>query len=68
MPKKHKYIITGATGKIGTELIKVLNKDDYIVFTRSPNKLNKSIRKFVVDLSKDITIPKFKKQKLIFTN
>lgn len=60
MAKTRKYIITGATGKIGTELLKVLNKDDFVAFTRSPNKLDKSVKKFVVDLSKNIETHRFK--------
>lgn len=60
MAKPHKYIITGATGKIGSELLKVLNQKDFVAFTRSPNKLDRSIKKFVVDLSKKIETNRFK--------
>lgn len=59
MAKTHKYIITGATGKIGLELLKNLDADNFIVFTRSPKKLNKSVKKFKVDLSKKIKIKRF---------
>lgn len=53
MTKLHKYIITGATGKIGTELLKTLKSNNFMVITRSPEKLGKSVRKYVADLSRD---------------
>jgi dTDP-4-dehydrorhamnose reductase len=52
MGNNHKYIITGATGKIGTQLISGLDKGSFMVFTRSPQKLEKYIKKFVIDLAK----------------
>lgn len=59
MAKQHKYIITGATGKIGSELLRVLNKKDFMAFTRSPKKLDNSINKFVIDLSRKIKTRNF---------
>lgn len=61
MAESHKYIITGATGKIGTELLSVLDRDDFVVFTRSPKKLDRSVNKFVTDLSRKIDTNRFKK-------